>query len=110
MPYGSLPLAERNARPGFDFRVTDERWDIVTRSLRRYEEGVRRYFGHKNEKGIWVRDLYIMHGDQGPLGCGEWYVGILRSLEKLHGWRVASLSDRNEEGLGVGEMSIFDLA
>lgn len=59
MPYGSLPLAERNARPGFDFRVTDERWDIVTRSLRRYEEGVRRYFGHKMKKGSGL-EIYIL--------------------------------------------------
>lgn len=109
MPYGSLWLAERNSGPSCNFRVTDERWDIVTRSLRRYGEGVHRYFGYQPDKGLWVGDSYIMYGDQGPLDFTEGYTGIRRQVRFCQ-WQVASLSDGGEETLSVFRSSTFELS
>ncbi|MCH6197825.1 hypothetical protein MHT86_10045 [Corynebacterium mastitidis] len=109
MSYGSLRLAESNSGTGCDFRVTDEQWDIVTRSLRRYEEGVRLYFDQCLDGGLWIGDSYIMYGDQGPLDFTEGYTGIRRQVRFCQ-WQVASLSDRGEETLSVFRSSTFELS
>lgn len=112
MPYGSLWRAEKNSGSGCSFRVTDEQWDIVARSLRGYEEGVHRYFGYQPDKRVWVGDSYIMYGDSGPLEMDSLYSGVRLGPRKriISTWLSVFLSDRDEESYSFDLFGSFDLA
>ncbi|MEJ4100297.1 hypothetical protein V5S96_08005 [Corynebacterium mastitidis] len=112
MPYGSLWVAEKDSGPGCDFQVTDDQWDVVTRSLRRYEEGVHRYFGRCPDGRVCVGDSYIMYESGLRDIYSGYYSGVRLGKKKgvRSPWLSVYLSDRDKEADSFNIFGSFDLA